>query len=143
MKSISIATFIAAIEGLPADPPEESDVWYLTQKEHWLGWLGDYDGPGAYGRTSTRRRDAKYAYNHIVNWQMLEWLIRAAGADKATNKAVQAASRHGTTLQEKAAAIRRIVPWETVAELLWGATTVLSVRTTSSRSGGRPSKRRT
>ncbi|WP_434480819.1 hypothetical protein [Gemmatimonas sp.] len=63
MKAISIATFINAIEGLPADPPEKSNVWYLTQKEHWLGWLGEYDGPGGYSRTSTRKRDAKYAYN--------------------------------------------------------------------------------
>lgn len=24
------------------------DVWYASQKEHWLGWLGEYDGPGYY-----------------------------------------------------------------------------------------------
>ena len=22
-------------------------VWYKSQKEHWLGWLSEYDGPGA------------------------------------------------------------------------------------------------
>lgn len=137
MKSISIATFMAAIERLPADPPRKSNVWYLTQKEHWLGWLGAYHGPGAYGRTSSRRRDARFAYNHIVNWQMLEWLIRAAGADSATNKAVLAASKHGTRLQEKAAAIRRVVPWDRVAELLWGTTTVISVRETPPRADRR------
>lgn len=120
MKSISIADFIAAIDALPADLPEESDVWYLTQKEHWLGWLGEYEGPGAYGRDASKRRDARFAYNHIVNWQMLEWLIRAAGAGAATNREVQLACTHGTRLQEKAAAIRRVVPWEAVAELLWG-----------------------
>lgn len=119
MKSVSIAIFIAAIESLPADPPEKSNVWYLTQKEHWLGWLGEYHGPGAYGRDASRRRDARYAYNHIVNWQMLEWLIRAAGADTATMNAVRLASEHGTRLQEKAAAIRRVVPWETIAHMLW------------------------
>lgn len=122
MKSVSIKSFIAAIERLPADPPEESDAWYLTQKEHWLGWLSEYHGPGYYGRDASKHRDARFAYNHIVNWQMLEWLIRAAGADESTNKAVQAASKHGTTLQEKAGAIRRLVPWEQVAELLWGPT---------------------
>lgn len=21
-------------------------VWYATQKQHWLGWLKEYDGPG-------------------------------------------------------------------------------------------------
>jgi hypothetical protein len=120
MKSVSIATFITAIESLPADRPKKSTVWYLTQKEHWLGWLGEYNGPGAYGRDTSKRRDARYASNHIVNWQMLEWLIRAAGADAATVKAVHVASEHGTRLQEKAAATRRVVPWEAIAQMLWG-----------------------
>ena len=132
MKSVSIATFIAAIESLPADPPERSNVWYLTQKEHWLGWLGDYHGPSAYGRDASKRRDARYVYNHIVNWEMLEWLIRAAGADTATMNAVRVASKHGTRLQEKAAAIRRVVPWETIAHMLWSqqrSRTRLAIRT--------------
>ncbi len=133
MKSVSIAMFIAAIRSLPADRPKASDAWYLTQKEHWLGWLGDYDSPGAYGRDASRRRDARFAYNHIVEWRMLEWLIRAAGADGATVKAVQTASEHGTRLQEKAAAIRRVVPWEVLAPMLW------SERPIKSR---RPSRRR-
>lgn len=122
MKSVSIKSFITAIERLPADPPVESDAWYLTQKEHWLGWLSQYHGPGYYGRDVSKHRDARFAYNHIVEWRMLEWLIRAAGADESTNKAVQAAAKHGTTLQAKAGAIRREVPWEKVAELLWSAT---------------------
>jgi hypothetical protein len=25
-------------------------VWYNSQKQHWTGWLGEYDGPGAYSR---------------------------------------------------------------------------------------------
>jgi hypothetical protein len=25
-------------------------TWYASQKQHWLGWLGDYASPGAYGR---------------------------------------------------------------------------------------------
>ncbi len=23
-------------------------TWYKTQQEHWLGWLAEYSGPGAY-----------------------------------------------------------------------------------------------
>jgi hypothetical protein len=38
-------------------------VWYSTQKEHWLGWLKEYDGPGYYGRKK-RHRSAEFAYNH-------------------------------------------------------------------------------
>jgi hypothetical protein len=48
--SISIEQFVAAIEKLPEDEPRDRDgVWYRTQKEHWLGWLSQYHGPGAYG----------------------------------------------------------------------------------------------
>lgn len=120
-KSISVQRLIQAIERLEADPPKyDSRVWYRTQKEHGLGWLGSYHGLGAYGRTSTTRRDARFAYNHIVNYQMLEWLVRAAGADATTVRAVQAASRIQGTLQSRAAAIRRIVPWDAMARLLWG-----------------------
>lgn len=41
---------------------------------------------------------------------MLEWLIRAAGADEPPNRALGVASAHGARLQEKDAAIRRVVP---------------------------------
>ena len=65
--SISIEQFVAAIEKLPEDEPRDRDgVWYRSQKEHWLGWLSQYHGPGAYGRRGGDL-DAKYAYNHIVN----------------------------------------------------------------------------
>ena len=30
--------------------PLRRPPWYRSQKEHWLGWLREYDGPGYYGR---------------------------------------------------------------------------------------------
>jgi hypothetical protein len=39
----------------------------------------EYDGPGAYGRIAGKQRDARFAYNHIVEPKMLLWLIKAAG----------------------------------------------------------------
>ena len=48
-----------------------SGIWnrrrasYATQKEHWLGWLSEYNGPGYYGRKSSHR-SAEFVYNHIV-----------------------------------------------------------------------------
>lgn len=30
------------------------NAWYSSQKEHWLGWLAEYSGPGAYGRQKAR-----------------------------------------------------------------------------------------
>ena len=45
--SKSIAAFIEAIEKLPSDEPVFTPrKWYRTQKERWLGWLREYDGPG-------------------------------------------------------------------------------------------------
>ena len=79
-ESISIAEFRRAIERLPSDQPRsQPGVWYQTQKEHWLGWLREYEGPGAYGRKPNQSRDAKFAYNHVVCPEMLLWLIEAAG----------------------------------------------------------------
>lgn len=108
------------IERLPADPPvDDPKKWYMTQKEHWLGWLGEYDGPGAYGRKIDRSRDAAYVYNHIVEVKMLLWLIDAVGVDSDLVAAARRASEPGTTLQQKSAAVRRIVPWEVVAPLIF------------------------
>jgi hypothetical protein len=38
-------------------------AWYTTQKEHWLGWLSEYCGPGYYGRKNWQR-SAEFVYNH-------------------------------------------------------------------------------
>ena len=38
---------------------QKPEVWYHTQKEHLLGWLKAYDGPGAYGRKQWNR-DAQF-----------------------------------------------------------------------------------
>jgi hypothetical protein len=60
----------------------DEGVWYKTQKEHWLGWLSEYDGPGAYSRKSWSGRSAEYVYNHINCPPMLLWLAEAAGVSK-------------------------------------------------------------
>jgi hypothetical protein len=120
-ESISIAKFRRAIGGLPSDAPRsQPGAWYRTQQEHWLGWLREYDGPGAYGRKPGLNRDAKYAYNHIVCPGMLLWLIAAAGVRQDLVVAAQNAAAAGTTLMQKSGAIRRHVPWAEVRAALWG-----------------------
>src|SRR5216683_7276557 len=54
-------------------------VWYRSQKEHWLGWLSEYDGPGAYGRKTSVVRSAEFAYNHVVCPPMILWLGETSG----------------------------------------------------------------
>ncbi len=116
----SIEALLEAIRNLPADQPVHTPrKWYLTQKEHWIGWLSDYSGPGAYGRQIGVKRDAKFAYNHIVQPEMLIYLAEASGVDRKLVKAAKQAFDKGTTLMQKSGAIRGIIPWETVATALW------------------------
>ena len=117
--SASIEEFLDVIRILPEDAPVHNPkIWYHTQKEHWIGWLSEYHSSGAYGRKTGVKRDAKFAYNHIVCPDMLLWLIDAAGVDPELVAASREASASGATLMQKSAAIRRLVPWETVAAAL-------------------------
>ncbi|MCG3168460.1 MAG: hypothetical protein DPW12_07585 [Rhodocyclaceae bacterium] len=121
-KTISISKFIRAIRQLPSDEPRVwPRAWYQTQKQHWLGWLGEYHGPGFYGRKTGIRRDAAYAYNHIVNHHMLLWLMEATGVHSNLVEAAKRAARRGKTMQAKSAAIRRHVGWEVIEARLWGS----------------------
>ena len=120
MSTVSIAQFIRVINTLPSDKPKITPGrWYTTQKQHWLGWLKYYHGPGGYGRKSATRRDAEFAYNHIVNYLMLLWIIEAAGVDPKLVKTARRNSATGKTLQQKAAAVRNIVPWDVLYCVLY------------------------
>jgi len=119
-KSVSIERFIEAIQALSSDEPHVyPKKWYTTEKEHWLGWLGDYHGPGAYGRRPETRRDAEYVYNHVVEVGMLLWLIEAAGVETRLISAARQSAAKGTTLAQKSAAVRKLVPWAEVENVLW------------------------
>lgn len=98
-------------------------VWYQTQHEHWIGWLGAYDGPGAYNRKNANR-SAEYVYNHIVNPRMLVYLAEAAKVDrKLLAKATKAALLNRVSMSAMSAAIRRLIPWPLVEKALIGDTT--------------------
>jgi hypothetical protein len=93
-------------------------AWYRSQKEHWLGWLAEYDGPGAYGR-SDAKRDARFVYNHIQCAQMLFWLSEALDTPSdilnTTFEAVVAAPNRGA---QQCAALRSHLPWDQIADRL-------------------------
>lgn len=118
-KPISIKQFRDAIKKLPSDEPRVvPGVWYKTQKEHWLGWLGEYNSPGAYGRKNWNR-DARFAYNHVVCPELLLYLIRAIPLQPELIEAVEAAYQQGTSLMQKSGAIRKFVSWEVIEQALW------------------------
>jgi hypothetical protein len=95
------------------------DVWYSSQKEHWMGWLSEYDGPGAYGRKSWSGRTAEFVYNHINCPPMVLWLAEAAGVPK---KDLLAAKRSALSGRQNRAShcalIRKAVPWSAIEERL-------------------------
>ena len=97
---------------------ERRRVWYKTQHEHWLGWLNGWRGPGAYSRKDWNR-SAEFVYDHIVNPQMLVYLAEAAGVNReSVTVAVKAALEDRGSMPSMSAAIRRIIPWETVESAL-------------------------
>jgi hypothetical protein len=119
-ESVNIAKFIKAIERLPSDKPQiRPGIWYKTQKQHWLGWLKEYHGPGAYGRNSRIQRDAEFAYNHIVNYKMLTWIAKAAGVSPELVRKAEVTSARAKTLMGKSAAVRKLVPWQLLRAALF------------------------
>jgi hypothetical protein len=90
-------------------------VWYTTQKEHWIGWLSQYDSPGAYNRKTLSGRSAEFVYNHINCPPMLLWLAEAAGVLRrevlaAKRSALAARKSRGT----HCAVIRKVIPWSMI-----------------------------
>lgn len=96
------------------------DPWYKSQKEHWLGWLGDYDGPGFYQRKTHAGRDAKYIYNHIMCSPMLLYLPEALGVStelirNAYDAVIKAKS---PKMAKQCAIVRSIIPFQVIDEKL-------------------------
>jgi hypothetical protein len=89
-------------------------AWYTSQKEHWIGWLSGYHGPGFYGRKDWRR-STDFVYNHIVCPPMVLWLGEASGLPKKRiAEAKESALSAGPHFARQCAAIRRIIPWEMI-----------------------------
>ncbi|MFH8979334.1 hypothetical protein, partial [Streptomyces sp. NPDC017890] len=88
---MELAQLVTVIDSLQAAQPvtdafeprsRDSAVWYSSQKEHLLGFWGEYNTPGAYNRKHTDR-DAKFAYNHLRCAPGLLWLAEALGEERA------------------------------------------------------------
>lgn len=92
-----------------------SKAWYSSQKEHWMGWLREYDGPGAYGRATHSGRDARYIYNHIQCAPMLFWLAEAVGVpDAQLDAAFKAVVESKPRGASQCGALRKVIPWDEI-----------------------------
>lgn len=96
-----------------------SGAWYRSQKEHWIGWLSEYDGLGAYRRETKVLRGASYAYNRIQCAPMLFWLSEALSAPEAQlDSAFDAVVKSPRQGGSQCAALRKISPWKVAEDLL-------------------------
>lgn len=101
-----------------ARQPATGRVWYTSQKEHLLGWLGDYHTPGAYGRQMPGQ-DAKVFYTRFQCVQGLMWLAEALGENEATlQRAIQEVDAAGQNPAAQCGAFRRVVPWTRIEALI-------------------------
>jgi hypothetical protein len=115
----TVRKFISAIGKLPSDKPVVSEAWYLTQKQHWLGWLRYYNSAGAYGRKPRMNRGAAFAYNHIVEPKMLLWIVSAARVSPALVRAARRDAKDVASMPGRSAMVRKHVPWTVLANALW------------------------
>ena len=91
---------------------------YRSQKEHWLGWLGEYDSPGFYGRRNWDR-SAAFVYNHINCAPMVLWLAEALAMPKVVVRAAASeALDAGPGPGSRSAAVRRLLPWNDLEQRL-------------------------
>lgn len=98
--------------------PDTSHTRYGSQREHLLGWLTEYGGPGAYRRKNPGR-DARFFYSHFRCAPGLLYLAEALGEERdALRKAITAVESAPANPSSQCAAFRRHVPWTRIEELI-------------------------
>jgi hypothetical protein len=92
--------------------------WYEHQKEHLLGWLAEYGGPGGYNRQGGQGRDARFFYNHFQCVPGLVWFAEAAGIYVRLEKGSSLALGAGPNFARQSALFRKAVTWETIEKAI-------------------------
>lgn len=75
-------------------------------------------GKNRYPRADKGKRDARDVYNRIVEPKLLLWLVKAAEVSPQLIKVANDEAGTKTGLASKSAAIRKNIPWTTLAEAL-------------------------
>jgi len=123
LRSYSIRELLTAVRRLPAEMPQSDRLFksgYQTHRDHWIGWLQEYDGPGFYGRSSWDV-DARSVYQRLNCGQMIVWLHEAAGESpvliRTTIREMEA--RGNGRAQTEAKIARTYHPWDRAIALLF------------------------
>lgn len=103
-------------ETVPANTPGYNV--YLTQRDHWLGWLQPSNNTGTYPRRSGNDRGAQHVYGQIGEPLMLLWLASAAGVPGELLDSAKVAAAAEANPRSKCGKIRAIIPWSEVVKAL-------------------------
>lgn len=94
----------------------QGEHWWVSQRQHLVGWFSEISGAGAYGR-KVRGATAKTAYNRFQCAPGLLWLAEALGeSPEVVMEAARLAGGQGRPASQ-CAAIRKVIPWGRIAEL--------------------------
>lgn len=122
LDSLSPQWLAQTIERLPPDEavPDNTPGYnvYNTQRAHWLGWLDPAAGTGTYARSTRGSVSARTVYQRIGEPRMLLWLAEAAGVDPELLQQARESAAQVQPLASQCAAIRKHIPWRTLAEAL-------------------------
>jgi len=120
--TLTVGWLAEAIRQLPSDAPVSPGTQgynrYVTQKDHWLGWLNPKAGTGTYPRRTSETAVAGAVFNRIGEPKMLLWLIEASDVDSELVAIAIEFQRIAVSLGSKCAALRKAVPWPVVADAL-------------------------
>lgn len=94
------------------------EVWYDSQKEHVVAWLKELDGPGAYKR-KTRGLASRHFWNHFQCAPGLLWVAEALGVEKEKIQLACDAVVVGSRDASQCAAVRQVIPWSCIAEIIY------------------------
>lgn len=106
----SRADLLKAISKLPARTP----LFPQSQKQNWVRWL---NGHKDYPRINSNR-DARAIFNALSNSGYIIWLAAALGVEPSLIQQAIKASKIIGVEGQKAAAVRKLLPWELIENQL-------------------------
>ena len=116
--AVRVEQLRAAIAKLPSRASFTARMYKADTKAGWLGWLAEYNTSGFYKRKKPGVW-AKAAYNHLESPWALLWLGEQLGVRHTVLvKAARATHAAPENLAQQSAAIRKVIPWETIEQHL-------------------------
>ena len=97
--------------------------WYVSQKQHWLGFLGYRIRLEASAGRDFRAAPARQHWNRTHCFPMLYWVAECAGVASSTLDQADDAARYAASIvrgdnPSHGKAARAVLPWEIINEAL-------------------------